>query len=285
MIANYSIQPISPEDIYLINPNNEQTLILKGYMGFVVDQLQTFRSEGEHLQAVCAAMDLGPEAHADILGFFSQLRQAGFFVTAGQKLKAISNGQSDLLEKPPVVIVRTCGRVTMLKRFLESAAKNEAKHFSEYHYFIIDDSPKDQAEANAVNIAESGLQITHFDKAKQQDYINHLKSQFPEQAEAIDYLLGEHQTHQLATAYGRPWNWGMLLSAGRAAVFLDDDCLVQAYESPIASDNSVRFKFSNKDVVFLSKKHSMAEQLKPLSLDPIAGLASQLGSLPLQAPS
>lgn len=277
IIDDYSIQPISPQEIYLINPSAQKTLILKDYMGFVVQFLETFRSEEEHLNVICAQMGLGSEAKQDILTFFRQLREADFLVSPSAKLANLSGAQNNLLEEPPLVLVRTAGRVAMLKRFLESAAKNEAKFYADYHYLIIDDSSPEQVEANAVNIADSGLAVTHFDKSKQQAYLADLKQQFTEQSEVLDYLLGEHPTHSLGTPYGRTWNWGLLLSAGRGVVFLDDDCLLNAYAAPLPGNNSVKLGSSNKDIVFLTKKLPIAQQLQLANIDPIASLASHLG--------
>lgn len=277
IIDNYSIQPISREEIYLINPNTQQTLILKDYMGFVVQQLEIYRSEEAHLNVICREMGLGNEAKADILNFFKQLENAGFLRTPADKLASLSKTDNQLLQSPPIVVVRTCGRVSMLKRFLESAAKNEAQFYADYQYIIIDDSSAEQVAANAVNIKASGLAITHFDKIAQTAYLDKLKSQFPAHIETLDYLLGEHPTHALATPYGRSWNWGILLSAGSGVVFLDDDCLLNAYASPIAGSSSAKLQSSNKDVVFLSKQHSIEQQLQRTNIDPIANLASLLG--------
>lgn len=277
IIEDYSIQPISPQEIYLINPRAQKTLILKDYMGFVVQFLETFRSEEAHLNVICTEMGLGSEAKQDILAFFRQLREADFFITPKDKLATLSGAANKLLEEPPLVVVRTAGRVAMLKRFLESAAKNEAQFYADYHYLIIDDSSPELAEANAIHIAESGLAVTHFDRSKQQAYLATLKQQFPQQSETLDYLLGEHPTHTLGIPYGRSWNWGILLSAGKGVVFLDDDCLLNAYAPPMTGSATAKLGSSNKDIVFLTKKLPIAQQLQAINLDPIASLASHLG--------
>lgn len=281
--AEHCVEIINRQHLLLSHTQQQTAVVLEQYLGSVLEILQSFRTLSGHADEIKSFMQLDNSADNDIRQVLNHLKDNGFLVSAQEALQlARTNTSAKPLQRPPVVVVRTAGRVSMFKRFLQSAAENEYRFNARYDYLVIDDSTTEQAEANAVNIADSGLQITHVDKTKQQEILQTLLEKFPEHRQSIDFLLGEHSLHQLSPTYGRTWNWGVLLSAGQATVFLDDDCLLHAYQSPLPVKNTLAFAKANQSVQFLSKEKTLDEQLQRLNLDPIAQLASVLGLTPAQ---
>ncbi len=237
---NYSMDVINRQHLFLNHTRQQKTLILEQYLSTVIEILQTFRTFTAHIAEIKRFMQLDKHADDDIRQVLNHLKSQGFLISADEVLAAAqANTAVKPLQEPPLVVVRTAGRVSLFKRFLQSAVDNEFYFNARYHYLIIDDSTAEQAEANAVNIAASQLNITHIDKSKQHTILQTLIKQFPDDEQQIEFLLGEHTLHSLSPTYGRTWNWGVLLSAGKPVVFLDDDCLLHAYQAPIATKDTV----------------------------------------------
>lgn len=282
---HHSVNSLSKQHILLSHTQKQQTLVLANYLINVIEVLKTFRTLNEHIDEIRQFMGLDHSAVADIKNVIQQLQDNGFILDANACLQNAQSGKNYRpLQEAPLVVVRTAGRVTMLKRFLQSAVENEHRYNVHYNYVIIDDSTPEQAEANAVNINASGLNIRHLDRTKQQRLIEHWTREFADDADAIQYLLGEHPLHKLSPTYGRSWNWGILLSAGQPTVFLDDDCLLEAYAPPVATNQYVSFGELAQEVVFLDKNKPLNQQLQSISLDPIAKLTEVLGMTPQQLP-
>lgn len=282
---DHSLEVISKNHVLLSHTAQQQSLVLANYLVHVIEVLKTFRTLSAHVKEVKDYMQLDNSANQDIQNVIKQLQQSGFIITADEQLShAQQNSQYQPLQTPPVVVVRTAGRVAMLKRFLQSAIDNEYQYNARYEYIIIDDSTPEQAEANAVNISTSGLNIRHIDSSAQQALLNDFYRQFPDDKESLCFLLGEHPLHSLSPTYGRTWNWGVLLTAGKPTVFLDDDCLLETYAPPIQTSETVSFGKLGQEAVFLHKDQELNKQLNPITLDPIAQLAQVLGTTPKQLP-
>lgn len=280
---HHSVEVISKQHVLLSHTEKQQALVLAHYLVNVIEVLKTFRTQAAHIKEIKDFMQLDNSATQDIDNVINQLKQNGFIISAPDTLAQAQHGSNyQPLQTPPVVVVRTAGRVSMLKRFLHSAQENEYRYNARYEYIIIDDSSPAQAEANAINIANSEMNIRHIDKTAQQALLDKFIQQFPEEQESIQFLLGEHPLHDLSPTYGRTWNWGTLLTAGKPVVFLDDDCLLDVYAPPIATDDTVSFGRNGQEVTFLSKAKPLNEQLEKLNIDPIAQLAQVLGMTPKQ---
>ncbi len=279
---HHHLEVLSQQHLLLSHTQNQQSMVLAGYLSTVIDILKTFRTLTAHVKEIKTFMGLDQSATADIKAVITQLQQQGFIVSAESAQQQLSGAGHNPIQHPPVVVVRTANRVSMLKRFLQSAVDNEQRYNARYRYLIIDDSKAELAEANAINIANSGLNVEHFDHSKQQAAIEQMTQDNPDDAQAIQFLLGRHPLHEDHTPYGRSWNWGVLLTVGKPVVFLDDDCVLAAFAPPIEAKETVTFGHSGQDVVFLEKEKPLAQQLSSLALDPIAKLAEQIGLSPLQ---
>lgn len=280
---DHTVEVISKQHVMLSHTAKQQSAVLEHYLVNLIDVLKIFRTIPEHAAEIKAFMGLDDAAEKDIKNIINHLKELGFLVSGEEALTLARSGDNYRpLQTPPVVVVRTAGRVSMLKRFLQSAVENEQQYNARYEYLFIDDSTPEQAEANGINIAESGLNAEHIDKAKQQALLGKLVAEFPAHRKSIDFLLGEHELHTLSPTYGRTWNWGILLSAGKPVVFLDDDCVLQAYASPVKTSEILSFGSGTQDVTFLKKDTPLDKQLMRLSLDPIAQLATALGTTPKQ---
>lgn len=281
----HSVEMLSKQHLLLSHTEKQHTLVLANYLVNVIEVLKTFRTLDAHVKEIKTFMQLDNSAVPDIKNVIQQLQQNHFIITAKETLSTTQQGENYRpLQTPPVVVVRTAGRVAMLKRFLHSAVENEQRYNARYEYLIIDESTPEQAEANAINIANSGLKIQHIDRQKQQDLLNQWLGEYPEDQTAIQFLLGEHPLHELSPTYGRSWNWGVLLSAGKPVVFLDDDCLLEVFASPVLQNNTVGFGGEGQATVFLDKAQPLNQQLQAVALDPIAKLAENLGLSPQQLP-
>lgn len=280
---HHSVEVISKQHVMLSHTTEQKVVILEHYLTNVIDILKTFRTLDDHVKEVKRFMDLGNEADSDIRGVIKHLKDSGFLINGKDSLETAQAGLGHRpLEKPPVVVIRTKGRVAMLKRLIKSAEANEQQFNARYEYLFIDDSTPEQAEANAININQSALNAKHIDRATQQAILEKLQQQFPEATDSLGFLLGEHPLHELSPTYGRTWNWGVLLSAGRAVVYLDDDCLLEAYAPPIETTENLSFGRKTQSVHFLDKDKQLSEQLQRIALDPIDHLAVVLGLTPKQ---
>lgn len=280
---HHSVEVISKQHLLLSHTVKQKVLVLEHYLTSLLDILVTFRTLDDHVAEVKRFMGLGNEADGDIRDVIKHLKDNGFLISGEDCLIEAQAGQGYRpLEEPPVVVIRTKGRVAMLKRLLASAEANEQQFNARYEYFIIDDSTPEQAEANAVNIQNAALNIKHIDRVAQQAILDKLLKQFPDATDSLAFLLGEHALHALSPTYGRSWNWGLLLSAGRAAVYLDDDCLLEAYAPPVEVAATTSFGRKAQSVHFLDKEKPLSEQLQRVALDPIDRLAVVLGVTPKQ---
>lgn len=280
---HHSVEVLSSQHILLSHTVAQKVLVLEHYLTTVIETLKIFRSLEEHIKKIKYFMGLGDESDGEIYQVIKQLKDSGFLVTGQEALEKIRAGSGDQpIEEPPVVVIRTKGRVAMLKRLIISAQANEQQFNARYQYLFIDESTPEQAQANAVNIEQSSLNAQHIDQAKQATLLKKLQEQFPEAKESLDFLLGEHPLHQISATYGRSWNWGILLTAGKPAVFLDDDCLLQAYAPPVTTTPTVAFGKKSQSVHFLDKGKPLNEQLQQLAIDPIDQLAVVLGLAPKQ---
>lgn len=282
---HHSVEVISKQHVLLSHTDNQHSLVLANYLVNVIDVLKTYRTVAAHVAEVKAFMQLDHSATQDIQNVIKQLQQNGFIVTADEALAQAQRGDNyQPLQTPPVVVVRTAGRVSMLKRFLQSAADNEYRYNARYEYLVVDDSTAEQAEANALNIAASGLNCRHVDKTQQHALLTEFYAQFPAEKAHIDFLLGEHPLHALSPTYGRTWNWGILLAAGKPTVFLDDDCILETFAPPITAEETLSVGSQGQEAVFLNKDKPLNEQLQTIDLDPIAQLAQVLGTTLKQLP-
>lgn len=281
--VHHSVEVLSSQHILLSHTVAQKVLVLEHYLTTVIEVLKTFRCLEDHIKQIKYFMGLGDDADGEIYHLINQLKDSGFLITGQEALEQAQAGLGyQPIESPPVVVVRTKGRVAMLKRLIASAQANEQQFNARYQYLFIDESTPDQAQANRVNIEQSSLNALHIDKAKQTILLKKLQQQFPAASASLDFLLGEHPLHQLSATYGRSWNWGILLTAGKPAVFLDDDCLLQAYAPPITTTPTVAFGQKTQSVHFLDKSKPLHEQLQQLAIDPIDHLAVVLGLTPKQ---
>lgn len=277
MRPNRMIQFISADNVMLIHPDSQKIQLMMANMLPVLDMLDSFHTLSQHVKHIAQALDMPASAQAQIRQFIEQLREGDFLLSSDEVGELVQSGQDNFTTEPPLVVIRTAGRVEMFKRFLLSAVENEVRYFGKYHYVVIDDSPSHQAEANLKNLTESELRFSHFDKTRREHILSQLKQAFPGKSDDLDFLLGTHALHADEKPYGRTWNWGMLLTAGKSVVLLDDDCMALAFEPPVTHVADSILTHQNKSVYFLQKKLPLGEQLQTAKIDPIARLGGALG--------
>ena len=158
---------------------------------------------------------------ASAAGVLQRLRDRGVLVPLRQHVPAPVPMDERVPE--PVIAIRTYRRPEPLRRLLASALADEARWGTRRRYLVLDDADEPAGDpATQAIVAEfrrAGLDLGLFDEPLRRELL--ATPPFRTGGDALQAALGT-ALGRVATG-GRVWNWALLLAAGAAVSFIDDD--------------------------------------------------------------
>ena len=266
--------------ILLLNPLTHQQIMVQPEVANALLQCTPFRSMEAHVKHLCqiiGPLKDNPEAVRQTL---ETMQTAGMLVTAESIWQTLTKERLEVRSAPCRVFILTCDRPTALERLLKSLDDFPVKADID-GVWIIDDSRTAAAiEQNAQIAAESAAalpyDVHHFDLSARQSLMDYLRTEVPEAAAEINYLLGRNHWGSAAT-YGIARNLSLLLSAGCRALVLDDDSILQAALPPSAQE-PLQFKHPNdREAVLYGSEEELNAHFLPLEASPLDAMQNTLG--------
>lgn len=240
-----------------------------------------FRTLEEHIAIVKQVKPALAEHRPEIAQIFNQCIERGFMISAKSLIAGLQQRGKAPYQAPLFgILVRTCDRPKQLARLMKSFAEHQVHHGRRYRYLVMDDSKNSNhlAENQAVTERlrkEAGLDIHYHGWEQQQKLITALSSAFPEQQEAIQWLLGGSREDGEFSG-GRLWNYMLLLTAGKRFLTIDDDMVCQPRLAP-GHQNSLEISGRQREVHFFLNRDELLANTAVSNLDPIAQHSDILG--------
>lgn len=244
---------LSSRNVLMRNKVTGRSVIVDRSVAKAAAACKTFATLEQHLCHAHLKFDGAPEVSMrmmrDALG-------AGLFVTRDHLSKCLRQQPAfaRAYRKLDFVGIPTCNRPHMLNRVLASLTRHMEQHGRDATILVLDDSrTAAMQEANATVIANrqrvSSVPIRHVDDALREQCVVRLIRETSANPRGIRFGLGRNESFPSSAGAAR--NMLLLLTAGHAALFLDDDHICQVITMPEATD---RIKLANRTTIrrFLS---------------------------------
>jgi hypothetical protein len=275
LAPSWTMLPLAARSCRVRNPLNGMVAELSADQYAVLTACEGCKTLDEHGLGVRRKLGVPDQDWPTISQWLSDFVAVGLLTSLDDLVKRLDANAEWTPASFAGVVIRTSDRPELLARLLQSAAALERRGVSRYRYQVLDDS-RDLANvaANRNTVAECGLDCVHHDLSQEHPIAAALRVGFPGASEDIEWLVGRREPGE--ATYGRPVNLALLLTAGRRALMLDDDAVLDPRLPPLRADGLE--VSSRSDELYCFETRAQLEQACPaIAIDPIAAHLETLG--------